>query len=154
MRVLYHDITRAPLELEQETSAEFAPAERLLKEADILSLHLHLNDQTRGIIGSKELSMLKPSAVLINVSRAQLVDRSALLDALRNGTLHGAGLDVYEEEPTRPGDPLLTLPNVVATPHIAGSTFDTYEIALANCIENCRRVMRGERPMWVVNGVN
>jgi phosphoglycerate dehydrogenase-like enzyme len=153
MRILYHDIKRAAPEIEQETSAEFVSAERLLQEADILSLHLHLNDQTRGLIGSKELSMLKPSAVLINVSRAQLVDKAALLEALRNGTLHGAGLDVYEEEPTRPDDPLLTLPNVVATPHIAGSTFDTYKIALTNCIDNCRRVLRGKPPMWVVNGV-
>lgn len=152
-RVLYHDIHRAPADVEREIGAEFVDPETLLRESDILSLHLHLNDQTRGLIDRAALARMKPGAVLINVSRAQLVDGAALVEALGSGRLRGAGLDVYEQEPTVAGDPLLTRPNVVATPHMAGSTYDAYEVAMTNCIANCRRVVSGEPPLWVVNGV-
>ena len=153
MRVLYHDITPAPAEIEAHTRAQRVDPETLLRESDVLSLHLHLNDGTRRLIGATELAQMKPGAVLINVSRAELVDRAALTAALANGALHGAGLDVHFEEPTAASDALLTLPRVVATPHMAGSTYDAYQMALANCIDNCRRAMRGEFPWWVVNGV-
>jgi len=88
---------------------------------------------------------------LINVSRASLVDQDAFLEALTDGTLHGAGLDVYPKEPTEANNPILTLPNVVATPHMAGSTMDAYREALSNSVENFRRVAKGEKPKWVVN---
>ena len=153
MRILYHDLHRAPAEVEAEIGAEYVDVQTLLAESDILSLHLHLNDGTRGLIGASALAAMKPGAILVNVSRAELVDRDSLITALSTGRLRGAGLDVHFEEPTVASDPLLTLPNVVATPHMAGSTRDAYETAMANCIDNCRRAVRGEPVQWVVNGV-
>lgn len=153
MRILYHDTRRAPPEVEAETGATYVDADTLLRQADIITLHLHLNEQTRGMIDRKALSKMKESAVLINVSRSQLVDTRALHEALATKRLHGAGLDVYDSEPTSPQDLLLSLPNVVATPHMAGSTFDTYAMAMRNAIENFRRALRGDKPLWVVNGV-
>jgi phosphoglycerate dehydrogenase-like enzyme len=96
---------------------------------------------------------MKASAVLINVSRAQLVDNNELFRAIEDGRIWAVGLDVYMEEPTKPNDPLLTHPHVVATPHMAGSTFDAYIIALRNAIDNFRRVRDGQKPLWIVNGI-
>ena len=151
MRIIYHDVTRAPEEVERETGATYADVETLLREADVLSLHLHSTPETERIIDDQALRKLKHTAILINVSRAQLVDQHALLDALTSCRLRGAGFDVYMHEPTAPGDPLLQLPNVVATPHMAGSTYDTYARAIGNCIDNFRRVLNGRSPRWVVN---
>jgi phosphoglycerate dehydrogenase-like enzyme len=151
MDVVYYDINRAPEEIEQEYGVRFRPLDDLLKESDIVTLHLHFNDSTKNIIGARELGLMKKNAVLINVSRAQLVDYDALLAALRDKRIHGAGMDVYLEEPTKGDDPLLQLPNVVATPHMAGSTYDVYFRAVGNCIENIRRAVRGEPLQWVVN---
>ena len=133
--------------------AEYCDFTTLLSAADIVSLHLHLNDSTVGMIGKREFNLMKNSAVLINVSRAQLVDNGELLNALKDGRLWAAGLDVYVKEPTKPNDPLLTHPHVVATPHMAGSTYDIYIIATKNCIDNFRRVKGGRKPLWIVNGV-
>jgi len=118
-----------------------------------VSLHIHLNDDTTGIISRREIEIMKDSAVLINVSRAQLVDSEELFNAIEDGRLWAVGLDVYVEEPTKPNDPLLTHPHVVATPHMAGSTYDTYIIALRNAVDNFRRVRDGQEPLWIVNGV-
>lgn len=153
MRVLYHDPVAAPPEVERALNAEHCPLDRLLANADVISLHLHLNNATRQMIGLPQLERMRRGAVLINVSRAELVDNRALLDVLQRGHLHGAGFDVYEHEPTRPGDPLLQHQYVVATPHMAGSTVDTYTVALKNALVNFYRVKSGEPPLWVVNGV-
>jgi len=151
MEVLYYDIKRADGRIEKELKARFTPLEELLKTSDIITLHLHLNEQSRNIIGEKEFNLMKKGAVLINVSRAQLVEPTAFFGALKNNKIHGAGLDVYLEEPTSPNDPLLTLPNVVATPHMAGTTYDAYISVLAHALENFRRVRNGKPPLWVVN---
>ena len=90
---------------------------------------------------------------MINVSRAQLVDQEALLEALNKEEILAPGLDVHTEEPTCADDPLLTHPRVVATPHMAGSTYDAYAVAMQNAVENFRTVLRGEKPRWIVNGV-
>lgn len=153
MRVLYYDPVRATPETEQTVGAEYCDFTILLATADIVSLHLHFNESTSGMIGKRELDLMKESAVLINVSRAQLVDNRELLHAIVEGRLWAAGLDVYEEEPTKPNDPLLTHPHVVATPHMAGSTYDAYVMALKNCMDNFRRVKCGKKPLWVVNSV-
>lgn len=154
MNILYHDINRADKELESEIAATYVDIDTLYKEADILTLHMHHTDQTRGIIDQKALSKMKDSAILINVSRAELVDQDALLNALENGELHGAGVDVHYKEPTDGTEALLQLPNVVSTPHMAGSTYDTYEHAIGNCLENFERAMKGEELKWIVNGVS
>ena len=99
-----------------EVESDFA---RLLGRVDILSLHCPLTDKTRGMIGDKELRMMKPAALLINTSRGQVIDEAALIDALQNGRLAGAGLDTFAVEPTDPKNPLIFLDNVICTPHVS-----------------------------------
>lgn len=152
-KIIYHDIKRADPNIEKELNAEFVSMEELLSRSDILSLHLHSTDQTKNIIGNKEFDLMKKGAILVNVSRAQLVDQEALVENLKSGKLLGAGVDVYIQEPTSGDEELLKLPNVVATPHMAGSTRDTYEFVMERIIDNFRRVVAGEKPMWVVNGI-
>lgn len=153
MSILYADPNRATEDVEQRVGARRCGLDELLSSSDVVSLHLHLNASTRGMIGQRELDLMRRSALLINVSRAQLVDTKALTESLRTGNIRGAGLDVYDDEPTRPADPLLQHPYVVATPHMAGSTHDAYVSALENCVQNLRRVRDGRAPLWVVNGV-
>jgi len=93
--------------------------ERLLGRVDILSLHCPLTDKTRGLMGDKQLRMMKPTALLINTSRGPVIDEAALIDALKNGRLAGAGLDTFAEEPTDPKNPLIFLDNVICTPHVS-----------------------------------
>ncbi|HLN87957.1 MAG TPA: NAD(P)-dependent oxidoreductase [Candidatus Limnocylindrales bacterium] len=119
----------------------------LLGASDFVSLHIPLNQETTGLIGTTEIAMMKPSAFLINVARGGVVDRAALLAALREKRLAGAGLDVYWSEPTDPNDPLLALPNVIATPHVANMTQETIETIARVSVDNIRRVQAGLPPM-------
>lgn len=151
--VVYYDVLKADAEVETSYSARYADFDSLIRESDIISLHLHASDGTKNIIDKSAFSKMKNNAVLINVSRAALVDQDALFEALKTKRIWGAGLDVYKAEPTRPNDPLLTLPNVIATPHMAGSTYDTYAMVMNRALENFRRVARGEKPKWVINGI-
>ena len=98
--------------------------ERLLGRVDILSLHCPLNDKTRGMLGDKQLRLLRPTALLINTARGQLIDEAALADALTSGRLAGAGLETFAQEPTDPKNPLIYLDNVICTPHVAAMTTD------------------------------
>lgn len=118
----------------------FLPLGDLLAEADIVSLHVPLTDETRGLIGPAELAAMRPGAVLVNTARGGLVDETALVAALGSGRLRGAGLDVFGEEPVAPDNPLLTLPNVVVAPHMAWLTPETLERSLVVAFENCRRL--------------
>ncbi len=151
MDVSYFDVRKADPVVELEHKVSFKSFDELIAESDIITLHLHANDSTKNIIGADQFAQMKKNAILINVSRAQLVDQKVLLEVLREKRIAGAGLDVYTKEPTKANDPLLTLPNVVATPHMAGSTYDTYAMVMQRAIDNFRRVMRGEEPKWVVN---
>jgi len=119
----------------------------LLRQSDFVSLHVPLNEETERLIGPAEIASMKPGAFLINVSRGRVVDRSALLAALREQRLAGAGLDVFWDEPTDPADPLLALPNVIATPHVANMTLETIETIARVAAENIRRVQAGLPPM-------
>jgi phosphoglycerate dehydrogenase-like enzyme len=112
----------------------------LLAEADIVSLHVPLTPQTRGFIGAEALAAMRPGAILINTARGDLVDEGALLAALRSGRLRGAGLDVFALEPVDPANPLLQLPTVVVSPHMAWLTPETLERSLAVAFDNCRRL--------------
>ena len=116
-RVVVMDAFAKPEDFEVETDLD-----RLLGRVDILSLHCPLTEETRGLIGKRELALMKKGALLINTARGPLVDESALADALRTGHLAGAGLDTFETEPIAKGNPLLGLPNVILTPHVAGVT--------------------------------
>jgi phosphoglycerate dehydrogenase-like enzyme len=120
------------------------PLPALLAESDIVSLHVPLADDTARMIDAQALARMKPGAVLINTARGGLVDQAALVTALRSGHLGGAGLDVFDTEPTDPREPLLTLPNVVVTPHIGWLTTGTFDRSFALAVENCRRLMAGE----------
>lgn len=119
------------------------PLDELLRTADIVSLHVPLSSETTALIGERELRLMKPSAFLINTARGAIVDQAALVRALHEGTIAGAGLDVAAEEPIPPGDPLLKAPNCVLLPHIGSATRTTRErmanMAVDNCIAGLRR---------------
>jgi phosphoglycerate dehydrogenase-like enzyme len=114
-----------------------------LREADVVSLHLRYSPDTERIIGADELALMKPTALLINTARGQLVDQKALYEALRDGKIAGAGLDVFEQEPIDPQDPLLTLPNVVLSPHTAGTTPEALMNGLNLCAANVVAFLAG-----------
>jgi len=117
------------------------PLERIVAEADIVSLHMPLTEETRGVV---DPLAMKKGAVLVNTARGELVDAARLVEALASGHLRGAGLDVFDREPVAPGDPLLTLPNVVLAPHIAWLTPETLVRSLSVAHENIRRLGAGE----------
>jgi phosphoglycerate dehydrogenase-like enzyme len=122
--------------------AQHVDIETLLRDSDVVSLHMRLNDDTREFLSRDRLALMKPPAFLINTARAGLVDRAALIDALRDGRLAGAGLDVFHAEPILANDPLLTLPNVVLTPHNAGMTPEVIDGGLRRAVENVDRFLR------------
>jgi D-3-phosphoglycerate dehydrogenase len=121
MRVLAYDPFLSP-DAAREIGAELAPLEQVLREADVLSLHVPLTDKTRGMLGDAELGLLKPSAVIVNAARGGVMDEAALLRRLSEGKLAGAALDVFDQEPLPADHPLRRLPNVVLTPHLGAST--------------------------------
>lgn len=125
------------------------PLDELLQTSDIVSLHVALAPSTRGLIGERELALMKPGAVLINTSRGPVVDQPALYTALASGRLAGAGLDVLDPEPPATDDPLLQLPNVVFTPHNAGQADAVWPRIVRTCFENIERVARGEPPRFL-----
>ncbi|PRC43509.1 hydroxyacid dehydrogenase [Mycobacterium sp. ITM-2017-0098] len=125
----------------------------LLTESDIVSLHLPLTDATAGLLDRDALARMRPDAVLVNTSRGPIVDEDALADALRTGTLAAAGLDVFAAEPVPADNPLLSLPNVVLTPHVTWYTADTMRRYLEFAVDNCERLRDGRDLANVVNQV-
>ena len=115
----------------------------LLRESDLVSLHVPLTSQTEKLINAAALAEMRPGAVLINTARGGLVDQAALIEALRSGRLAAAGLDVFADEPPAAGEALLSLPNVVVTPHIGWLTTTTFDRSFALAAENCRRIVAG-----------
>jgi phosphoglycerate dehydrogenase-like enzyme len=122
----------------------------VLGQSDFVSLHLPMVPDTVGFIDRAELDMMKEGSFLINISRAPLVNKAALYDALASGKLGGAGLDVFWQEPAAPDDPFLSLDNVVISPHIAADTYETEQRLAELTAENVRLVARGEKPKCVV----
>jgi D-3-phosphoglycerate dehydrogenase len=125
--------------------------ETILTQADFLTLHTPLTQDTHHFIGERELRMLKPGSYLINASRGPVVDEAALIRALQDGHLAGAGLDVFDPEPPEPTNPLLKMINVVVTPHIASSTDRGLAAMFEGTADNILQVLKGERPRWLVN---
>jgi phosphoglycerate dehydrogenase-like enzyme len=119
--------------------------DELLSRADIVSIHLPLTPGTHHMLGPAEFGKMKPSAILINVARGQVVDQAALVDALRSHQIADAGLDVFAVEPLPLSAPLLSLDNVVLTPHVAGATYETSRRRAAAAAENVQRVARGDQ---------
>lgn len=150
MRILYHDQVRAPEAVERELEAQYVDRETLLSESDFLSLHLPLSPETRYVIGAPELALMKPTAILINTARGQVVEEEALVQALQAKRITGAGLDVFEHEP-RVHPALLKMPNVVLTPHVGSATAETrFKMAML-AAENLLAGLEGRRPPNVVN---
>ncbi|ORB23068.1 hydroxyacid dehydrogenase [Mycolicibacterium moriokaense] len=129
------------------------PLPELLAASDIVSLHIPLTDQTAGLLDRDALALMKSDAVLVNTSRGAVIDEDALVDALRSGGLAAAGLDVFAVEPILPDNPLLTLTNVVLTPHVTWYTVDTMRRYLAEAVDNCGRIRDGRNLANVVNGI-
>ncbi|RLI33305.1 3-phosphoglycerate dehydrogenase [Candidatus Bathyarchaeota archaeon] len=123
MRVLFYDVLDRSREAREIGCEPLESLEKLLSESDVITVHVPLTAETRRMIGRRELSLMKPGAILINTSRGAVVDEQALLEFLREGRLAGAGLDVFEEEPPRSLE-LVKLPNVVCTPHIGAQTME------------------------------
>jgi len=150
MRVIYHDVVRPTPALEEELGAQFVDRETLLREADFLTLHVPLTPETHHLVGARELSMLKPTAFLINAARGKCVDEAALVEALQSKRLAGAGLDVFEHEPHVHPE-LLRLPNVVLAPHVGSATAQTRLAMAMLAVENLVAGLEGRRPPNVVN---
>jgi phosphoglycerate dehydrogenase-like enzyme len=145
-RILYHDAFPAP-DIEKELDARKVPLDELLRESDIISIHLPLLKDTRGLIGKRALSLMKPNAILLNASRGPIVDEQALIEALTEKRIAGAGLDVFETEPIATDNPLLTLENVLLTPHSAGHSYEGWFRRAQFAWENIQRVATGEKPL-------
>ena len=142
MKILYHDVQQADPAAEAEHSATFLPLEKLLAQADFVSLHVNLTPETRGLINAEKLGWMKPTAVLVNTSRGPVVDGAALATALRDGQIFAAALDVTDPEPIPTDDPLLSLDNCLVVPHIASASHATRskmaEMAAANLLAGLR----------------
>ena len=150
MRILYTRRRRLDETREQELGIEYADFGRLLRESDFVSLHVPLTDETRHLIGAKELRQMKPTAFLINASRGPVVNEKELVEALGKGVIAGAGLDVYENEPAlEPG--LADLPNVVLTPHVGSGTIEDRTLMAGMATDNLLAGLKGEIPRFILN---
>ena len=128
----------------RKTGATPAAKDEILARADVISLHVRLGTDTRGFIGRREFGLMKPTAILVNTGRGALVDRDALLAALKERKILGAGLDVFHQEPVAPDDPILSLPNVVLSPHNAGQTPEVIRDGLLRAVENVEHYLQGK----------
>lgn len=142
-RIIYFDTRATP---GVEFDGESVSFETLLQESDVLSIHVPLTDETRGLISSAEFAQMKSTAILLNTSRAEVVDEAALESALRNGQIAGAGLDVFHQEPVPSSCGLLTLENVILTPHTAGHSYEAWFRRANFSWDNIQRVATGDEP--------
>jgi phosphoglycerate dehydrogenase-like enzyme len=133
------------------SEAILVPLERVLRESDVLSLHVRLSSLTRGLLGPRELALLKPTAYLINTARGPLIEEAALVAALRERRIAGAALDVFDLEPIPPDHPLLTLENVVLTPHVGFVTEETYRAFYGQAAESINDYLDGAPPRRLLN---
>jgi phosphoglycerate dehydrogenase-like enzyme len=150
MEVVYYDVLRLSEDQQDALGVRFALFDELLRTSDVVTLHVPLNDVTRSMISTRELGLMKKSAILVNTCRGPVVDENALHGALTAGTIAGAGLDVMVEEPPKKNHPLFSLPNVTLTPHSAGPTWDNWARAYRNGYDNIQRIEAGRAPLWVI----
>jgi len=150
MRILYHNRSRK-IEAEERLGIEYADLETLLRESDFVCVMTPYSSETRNLIGEKELSLMKNTAILINTARGGIVNEDALYQALKQGTIWAAGLDVFEEEPVKLDHPLLTLSNVVTLPHIGSASIQTRTLMAQLAATNLLQALVGEVPEHWVN---
>ena len=132
------------LERAAECGATLVDKDTLFKDSDLVSVHVQLSDRTRGLVGARELSLMKPTAYLINISRGPIVDEASMIQALTSGAIAGAGLDTFDIEPLPPNHPLLGLSNTVLTPHLGYVTEDGYRVRYTQVVEDIRAFTSGE----------
>ena len=149
-KVQYFDLYPLDERTAEELNVTYVSLDELFSTSDIISCHTPLTNDTKHIVNSNTLSLMKPTAILINTSRGPVVDEEALISALQSGVIAAAGLDVFEKEPVSPDNPLLKMDNVVATPHMAGTTWDTWARRANFGFENIERIRNGEAPQAVV----
>ena len=147
--VVYHDVVRKE-KVEKKYGVRYVDFDELLSSSDVLTIHVDLNKTSRKLINADALSKMKASALIVNTSRGPVIDESALVEALENGTIGGAALDVFETEPTPLENKLLSMPNVLATPHIASASWGTRRKMAVRSVGNVLSYLKGERPPHIV----
>lgn len=150
LTIMAHDLYVSPAEIERE-GVKAVSLDYLLKESDFISLHLPLIPETRHLIDRREFSLMKSSAVLINTSRGRVVNEEALIEALSEGKIAGAALDVLQREPPESGNPLLGMENVILTPHVAAFSLESIRDAWIQAAEEVKRVFSGDLPVALIN---
>ena len=150
MKVLYSNASPKPA-IEQQLGATRRELDELLAESDFVCVTVPLTAETERLIGAQQFALMKRSAIFINIARGKVVDESALIDALNNGVIHAAGLDVFEQEPLSASSPLLKMTNVVALPHIGSATHETRDAMAQRAVDNIRLALQGEHPISLVN---
>ena len=149
--VLYYDPVEMMPGRDRELGTQAVELDHLLRISDIVTVHVPLNSSTRGMFGSREFGLMKKSAVFINTCRGPVHNEAELIVALQNGEIAGSGLDVLEQEPTDPDNPLLKMPNVVITPHWAGGTGEGNERSVVFALSNLERLADGRKLLSVVD---
>jgi glyoxylate reductase len=149
VKMIYHDAIRRP-DLEATYGLEPVSLEELLRRSDVLSVHVPLLPSTAKLLGREAFHKMKRSAIVVNTSRGGVIDQAALAEALEQGVIAGAALDVFEEEPIPLDDPLLKVRNLIVTPHCASATWETRHRMAERCAENVRACLEGRRPPFVV----
>lgn len=150
MKVLYSNASPKPA-IEQQLGATRRELDELLAESDFVCVTVPLTAETERLIGAQQFALMKRSAIFINIARGKVIDESALINALENGVIKAAGLDVFEQEPLSASSPLPHMPNVVALPHIGSATHETREAMAQRAVDNIRLALQGEPPISLVN---
>ena len=150
-KTFYYDAFRLSEEMEQQLELQYVEYEQLLKESDVITFHVPLMDSTAHMLNTENISLLKQNAIVINTARSGIIDDAALLEAVKNGHVLGAGLDCTEETPISKDNPLLQYPNFIVTPHVGGVTNDIAESIMPMSVENLRLIAKQESPKYVVN---
>jgi phosphoglycerate dehydrogenase-like enzyme len=150
MNVQYYDVVRLSEDAEGQLGVRFRLLDELLSTSDFVSLHIPFTPRTHHMFGKDQFARMKKTAYFINTARGEVVDEPTLHDALASGAIAGAGLDVFEQEPPSPDNPLFKLKNVVLSAHLAGPIWDTQYPKFRNAFDNIQRVERGERPLWLI----
>ncbi len=145
--IFYHDISRVSEQEESGLGLSYLPFDELLAKVDILSFHCALTEQTRNLLGSRELALLRRGSFVVNTARGGLIDEDALLEALLSGHIAGAALDVHSKEPVGADNPFLSLPNVILTPHIGGISYDSFYSMISEAMNNIKCFENGEEEL-------